>query len=269
MAKLMELPEPLRLAITTDNYVKVGKYSATSLGKPPRQRVLMSRHPERIVLDEEEAVKPMLGTAFHEWLARFTDTARYLREERLLDTVPVADADGVITHEVEISGQPDLYDFDTGTVYDYKTTGVYSYPKLPKPEHEAQVNVYAWLLRRYGYPVHRGGIVAVFTDWSKTCVKDGYPEAPFLCFEVPIWTHAQAERYVRDRVRLHELAERVPDSELPECTAEERWVNARTGVPTNCASYCPAREVCTQWANDPANPAGKAAGGLAILDRGF
>jgi hypothetical protein len=258
----MELPEVLQLALSTDTYEKVGKYSATSMIKPPRQRVLMSRHPERLVLDEEEAVKPLMGTAFHAWMQRYTNPARYLMEERLVEEVPVSDADGVITHEVEISGQPDLYEFSTGTIYDYKTTSAYSYPKLPKPEHEAQLNVYAWLLRRYGYPVQRAGIVAIFTDWSKGRVKDGYPPRPFLCFEVPIWPHTKAERFIMDRVRAHELAERVTDDQLPECSPEERWVNARTGVPTNCASYCPAREVCGQWLRDPANPAGKAAGAL-------
>merc|ERR1711991_1187696 len=87
-------------------------------------------------------------------------------------------------------------------------------------EFEAQLNIYAFLLRQHSMNPERLFISAVIRDWSDKKVSGNYPDTMFPVFELPLWTEAQAENYIAERLSLH-FAE-----DLPLCTEEERWMSS-------------------------------------------
>lgn len=109
---------------------------------------------------------------------------------------------------------------------DYKISNVYAIKDGPKPEWEAQLNIYALMLRERGYTVEKLRIVAILRDWSKSKARHSpeYPQTPALIIPVVMWTAAQTEAYIKARLIAHGTAQHV----LPECTPEERW--ERPGV---------------------------------------
>jgi len=104
---------------------------------------------------------------------------------------------------------------------DYKLTSVWAVKEGVKPEWEAQLNLYALMLREHGYRVDRLRIVAILRDWSKAKARHtrDYPQQPAVTLPVLMWTRAESEAYIKLRLIAHGLAQEV----LPECTAEERW----------------------------------------------
>jgi hypothetical protein len=107
------------------------------------------------------------------------------------------------------------------TLDDYKLTSTYAIKDGVKPEWEAQLNIYALMLREHGYRVDRLRVVAILRDWQKAKAKhtQDYPQLPALVIPVPMWPAEQTESYIRERLIAHGKAQH----ELPQCSAEERW----------------------------------------------
>lgn len=142
--------------------------------------------------------------------------ARYISERTLHITV-----DGMT-----ISGTFDLYDKTTFKLQDYKTcsTWAYMFPDS-KTSWQAQLNVYAYMMRENGYDVREASIVAIFKDWSKSKVVQNadYPKQPVVEIPIKLYTHEKIGEYIKERVRLHKQAEA---GNIPECTSKERWGKA-------------------------------------------
>ena len=104
---------------------------------------------------------------------------------------------------------------------DYKLTSTYAIQDGCKPEWEAQLNIYALMLREHGYVVERLRIVAILRDWQKAKSKHtpGYPQVPAVLINVPMWPTQKTEAYIKDRLIAHGTAQH----KLPECTPDERW----------------------------------------------
>jgi hypothetical protein len=70
-------------------------------------------------------------------------------------------------------------------------------------------------------------IVAIVRDWSRrdAATREGYPKAPIVVIDIPLWSFADREAYVRSRISLHgdALFEMETDGDMPECTPEETW----------------------------------------------
>jgi hypothetical protein len=150
-----------------------------------------------------------------------------------------------------------------------------------KVEDEQQLNSYAWLYRKNGFEVKRARIVAPLRDWSKPRAErePDYPQVGVVVREIPLWTPQQQEEFVIGRIINHQIAEGIPDDELPPCTPEERWhkpdtwsvkkkgnkrahrvysslveaesnqpagygIEHRRGVDIRCASYCRVAQFC-------------------------
>jgi hypothetical protein len=282
-ANLDSLPEPLYLALTRDKYVQIGKYSISGLIGPPQPRVLLERHGHNIVYDPYDRLKSLVGVAVHDAIEQHVDTGTHIAERRFVATI----------NGIEVSGQPDVFSVGDGVLYDYKTTSTWVSDAGIKNEWAEQLNPYVWLMNQSGLDVKRAVIVAIYMDWSKTKLRfkkmrrESYPTKPVELFEIPVWEDFVTEAFIAERIRVHEEANALPDAELPECTAKERWqrityavqkpgatrasklcdsrqaadaeaerlgpdyeIEERVGEPTRCLHYCDAAPFCHQHKRD-------------------
>lgn len=268
------LPESLVSALAADWYVKQGDISVTGLIQPPRLRQLMIRYEDQVVEDASDKIWLLLGSAVHNVLER-ADTTRSLQEERLQTKV----------NGWTVTGAADLWE-EPGIVSDYKVTSVWATMNGAKPEWIAQLNTYGYLYRQAGFPVNKLRIVAIYRDWSKGRAKagNGYPKCAAGVVNVPVWSDVQVEAWLVERVKIHQAAARLPDKDLPMCTAEERWerpttyavmkqgrksalrvfedhetaqamaddkgkghwVEVRPGESIRCEQYCPVAHICKE-----------------------
>ena len=266
----MNLPQAIADAVTKDTYDRgEADISATGLLRPPRLAALEEAHAEELTEDVSERIWSLFGQAMHSVLERADQTA--VTERRF-------------TMKVEgwtVSGQADR--FLRGTISDYKFVTAWKFKGAGVPdEFEAQLNVYAELHRQNGHDVKRLEIVGILRDWSKLEARRdaNYPQRQVVVREVPLWTQARAQKFIRERVILHQQARLT----LPECSPEDRWAKAdtwavmkrggkravklytnrelaethvagdgslhivfRPGESVRCAVYCPVSAVCSQY----------------------
>lgn len=198
------LPTPLVNAIKNDPYDRgLSDISVTQLIGPPQIRKLTLGR--EIVEDASDCIWRLIGSAVHAILER-ADPGTAIVEQRLYTEVL-----GWI-----VSGAFDVY--NNARLSDYKITSVLAYGKT-KPEWTNQLNLLAALLRRNNKPVTDLEVVAIWRDWrSREATYDAnYPQAQVSVVPIPLWTEAEAEAYLHERVRLHQL------DTPPPCTDEERW----------------------------------------------
>lgn len=132
-------------------------------------------------------------------------------------------------------GTFDLYDKETGILYDYKFCSVYQwiFPEAQK-KWKAQTNVYALMLDQQGYKINGIRIIAFFRDWSDNQLnrnKD-YPKMQIQEIDVELgnpkdpqqrpW-QVQVQGYIEFRLNLHRRAE---NGETIRCTGEDRWAKS-------------------------------------------
>ena len=208
----LNLPSTIVSAIQRDPYQQDGDISATGLIQPPRIRQLTARHGDSMSMDVSDRIWPLLGSNVHYILER-ADTKDGLQEERL----------SMFVNGWEITGQPDLYKDEI--LYDYKVTSVYAVLRGVKDDWVKQLNIYAQLLREVSFSVDALRIIAILRDWSKHQVKKSkdYPETQVVMLPVLLWPPNKALEYIEERVHLHQVCEGLEDTNLPLCTAEERW----------------------------------------------
>ena len=94
-----------------------------------------------------------------------------------------------------------------------------------KPEWKAQLNIYAFLLEKTGFPVESARVCAMFRDWSKiqALKNPDYPKYQVAILPIVLWDLNETGAYIARRIDAHVKAENLPDDLLPECTPEERW----------------------------------------------
>ena len=205
---------------------------------------LKRKHQHEMVEDVSDRLWALMGTNIHKILEDAADDT-HLPEERLFLKI----------NGWTVSGQIDLQKTDEGLaiISDWKFTSVYSITH-PKIEWEQQLNMYAHLVEKTkGIKVEKAQVVAILRDWRRSAMRrqKNYPKAAVICIPIPIWPEAQREKYLIDRVSLHQQSMIDHDfhGTLPECTDEERWL--RDGkTPIRCKeNYCSVSEYCTQWAS--------------------
>jgi hypothetical protein len=274
-AERWQIPLPLlkSLARQRRTYCDI---SVTELVGPPQLRVLKARHD--YALDPFDQVWSAFGTGLHKMLELKAETSA-LTEHRLLADFEVAVGcacrrvrlGGTVDHYSRDSG---------GTLTNYKCTSVFKAKKVHDAgpqgvaEWVAAENCYAYLCRLHGLEVQQVRVCLLLKDWSSReradtlnkffCGKCGknhmrdskpgrehaefedraqvvwYPPAPIYLRELPLWTFAESNRYIRERLNLHVAAEFLPDAELPQCTSEETWDGRR------CQHWCEVSHLCYQ-----------------------
>jgi hypothetical protein len=212
------LPETITNVLARPQYSK-GKanLSVTELMSSPRIVQLKRRHWEELTEDASDMVWSLFGTAIHNILEHGKDE-HHIVEERVFTQV-----DGFT-----ISGAIDLQEvYEDGTVIsDYKTSSVYSVMNQ-KIDWEYQLNCYAYLLHKAkGVTVKKLQIVAIVRDWARRdTVREGYPKAPIVVIDIPLWSVERQEAYIKQRIHLQESAffDIEVGSDIAECTPEEMW----------------------------------------------
>jgi hypothetical protein len=213
------LPETIMTVIRTPQYNK-GKsnMSVTELLNSPRIVQLKRKHWDDLTEDASSMVWSIFGTAIHNILEHGKGD-NHIVEERIH-----IELDGM-----HISGAIDLQEVEPDgiIVSDYKTVGAWSVLNEKQDWHN-QLNSYAYLVEAAKkVPVKKLQIVAIVRDWSRrdAATREGYPKAPIVVIDIPLWPFADREAYVRSRISLHGDAffEMETDGEMPECTPEEMW----------------------------------------------
>lgn len=177
----------------------------------------MKRHDDQIEEDAADRIFSLMGTLLHDVLEKSAKDFDHCTTEEALTTEILG---------WKVTGHYDLSEFtlDGELLTDWKLTSVYAMKdKNLKPEWDAQVNIYAELLRLSGKKVSRAQIVAIGRDWSKsrTARESDYPQRQVIIKPVPLWTTETVNTYLHERVSLHQRADR--EGIWPECTDEERW----------------------------------------------
>lgn len=274
VTNVLGLPDSLvRLVSNGFREPREREISVTTLIKPPQMVSLERQHWAELEEDASDRLWALYGTLVHRAIEGMGhDNA--LVEERLATEI-----NGWTVH-----GTPDLYEAD-GTLTDFKFVSVWSVVGGVKPEWEQQMNCYAFLLERHGFPVDNLQIIAMLRDWSKNRAhEDGYPSRQVVKLPVIRWQPGQVVDYIIARLGLHEIGDAY-------CTPEERWqkptqyavtkkgnkraarlldtpfeaavwakenakdgaaerwfdIIERPGESVRCASYCAVSGFCEQW----------------------
>jgi len=285
----MKLTNKHNLPDTFVNVIRRPQYSrgdaeisVTEILSPPQQVQLRRRHADEIEVDAADQVWSLFGSACHNILQHGKDD-HHVVEERLFITF-----DGW-----RISGQIDLQEIQPdGSVIisDYKVTSAWAVQQ-EKTDWVDQLNLYAWLIETVkSVSVSGLKIVGIVRDWSRreAGLKEGYPQAPIVVLDIPLWPPEEREAFVKHKLGLHnEAVFSAVSGQMPECTPEQMWerpttyavmreggkrakrvfesldkaatfraeqtgahyVETREGGRTRCESFCQAAPFCDQWKN--------------------
>jgi len=222
------LPKAIERAVSNDPYDSSGSdISTTRLITPPRIRVLEKRNYDLLEEDVSDRIFSLLGQSVHHIIER-AKTRKELSEKRLFYK------DEKITNGWTLSGAFDLLNRE-GHLTDFKVTSAWQVVhalKDGKPDWENQLNVLDFLCRKnpnelINYKtkikVKRLSVMAILRDWSlfQTMKSDNYPKKQVAMIPIRRWTEDEQDNYIKERIKIHQNAEKV--SKLPLCTATERW----------------------------------------------
>lgn len=258
-------------AVMSNPYQLLGDVSVTGLLRPPQIAALERQHYGDLTEDVSDGLWRLLGRAVHHIIAEGRIEGA-VQEQRLT------------TEEAgwTVSGTFDIY-YDSGALKDFKCTSTWRYIFGGAAEWEEQLNLYALLARRHGLTVNSLHTAMILRDWSarRAAQEDDFPPIPFIELEVPLWTEEKADRFLADRVCLHQEAK---IGNFADCTDAERWarkptfavqrehakrawrvfnsmtdaksfraqaggeyvVVERPGQQVRCESYCPVMKFCDQ-----------------------
>jgi hypothetical protein len=218
------MPETILNVIARPQYSK-GKanMSVTELLNSPRIVQLKRKHWDELTEDASDMVWSIFGTAIHNILEHGKGD-NHVVEERIH-----IELDGM-----RISGAIDLQELTPEGIIlsDYKTTSAWAVMNEKQDWHN-QLNSYAFLVEvAKKIPVCKLQIVAIVRDWSRrdAATREGYPKAPIVVIDIPLWPLEQRLAYVRDRISLHgdALFEMETDGDMPDCTPDEMWEKPTT-----------------------------------------
>jgi len=217
------LPQPFVDLVSESNYSKgEADITTTTLSQPPKVKELMRRHGDNVVEDASDRVWSMFGSANHWMLEQIglRRPDRYITEQRFY-----MDVDGI-----KLGGQIDLFDKETGVLYDYKVSSVYKAMTDDKFDWTAQASINKLLCEHNGLTVKRAAIILVAKDWKKrdAATKPDYPKCPVVEIPLTLWGPEETYAYIKSRIRVHEQAKTLQDDEIPICTEKERWAKPTT-----------------------------------------
>lgn len=202
------LPDSIVRAVTGNHERNkdTKRFGVNELIGPPLVRALKFEHWDEIEVEVEDMADMMMGSAFHSYMEKYAPE-NHVAEEKI--TIPWP-------YDYTISGIPDCYYDDT--LDDYKTTSVWAYIYGDKPEWEAQLNVYRYMIgMAHGRVINNLRVIAYFKDWSARDAErnSDYPPAKLMIIPIPVWELDKTKAYIDERIKAHEQC-------LP-CTDKERY----------------------------------------------
>jgi hypothetical protein len=308
------LPDTFVRACLHDTHVVRGDISVTQLIDAPQIRQLRRKHD--VQEDVIDRIWMLMGTAVHHILE--LSEIKYVEARKLMDAYEICvklgdketakaieqivkdnfpDAissdvllEQTLSVEIEgmvISGTMDKFTISTGRLEDYKNTKVYAYlNEESRKKWNAQLNIYAYMLRQHGYTVKEAEICAIFKDHTVMNVKRNkdYPPLPVTSIPVKLYDDEFMVNYLKKRVLLHRMADK--DIQV-DCNEKDRWsegnklavmvpsrkralkvdspdviqewlksnaykypkiyTEVRHGMNRRCEDYCSVRDVCPQY----------------------
>ena len=282
----MKLTNKFNLPATFVNAISRPQYSrgdsqisVTEILSPPQLVQLKRKHEDDLEEDASDRVWSLFGSAVHNILQHGKGD-NHVVEERLFTNF----------EGWSISGAIDLQEvYPEGiAISDYKVTSAWSVQQ-EKQDWIDQLNCYAWLVERVkGVRVLSLQIIGIVRDWSRrdAAMKEGYPQAPIVTLDIPLWPYADQEEYVRRKLVLHNEAQFAVTmgDQPPLCSPEDMWekpttyavmkeggkrakrvfeikqeaeafladqkgahfIDVRKGGRTRCESFCAVSDFCTQ-----------------------
>ena len=212
------IPVPIYRAICSNWYSGHNSEhfcSVTALLKGVKQFVLEKRYSNELEEEASDNVWSLLGSAMHAVIERVGGD-NSLVEERLQVKI-----NGEI-----VSGGVDLY--ENGTITDFKFTSVWSWILVGRiSEWEKQLNCYAYLYKKAGFPVNKLEIIAIFRDWQKSKFKakkssECYPKQ-IEVIPLTLWSDDKTEAFMREKISMFQEALDLPDDMITPCSRQERW----------------------------------------------
>jgi len=219
-----DLPSTIINVLRKPEYNK-GKsnMSVTELLNSPRIVQLKRKHWNDLEEDASDLVWSLFGTAIHKVLEHGKDE-NHIVEQRI----------HIHLDGINISGAIDLQEVEEDGIVlsDYKTVGAWSVLNEKQDWHN-QLNCYAYLVEKAkSVPVKKLQIVAIIRDWSRreAANREGYPKAPIVVIDIPLWSFEEREAYVRSRISVHGDAffHMETEGEITDCTSEEMWEKQTT-----------------------------------------
>lgn len=171
---------------------EANSFSATGLLRCP-----LSFHLEQdndVYMSAHSLWNMVRGSWTHHMMESGEDRPEIMREVKLVKYI---DIDGV---QVRISGTPDEVNIERGILVDYKSK--YNLPKGPDAGHEAQFNIYVWLLaggtttngETVNVTINSGGMH--YVTWNTK------PDKQFEKIPMNVWSLDETEEFVRNRAAL-------------------------------------------------------------------
>jgi hypothetical protein len=274
------LPEVFVDAIKNDPYSKGdANISVTGLLSPPLMRHLVEKHDDEITVDASDRMAALYGQAMH-----------YIAERAAAGKFNLLSEKSLYTHYLgwKIKGQFDSVMIAEGILLDIKTCSSYKVADGQVPEEWVQqTNIYKRMLQKEkGLVINRIKVTAIIKgfNWQLAETKVGYPHAPSISLDIPVWDDDTIDAFIEERVRLHQAPEPQPCSEKDIWARSASWavmkrgnirafrvydnpdeaaqlagtssalyVEHRPGVAVRCSRWCHAAPFCPQWAVDPRN----------------
>lgn len=213
------LPESIINVIQRPQYSRgKAQISVTEILNSPRIVQLRQKHMDDITEDASDMVWSLFGSAVHNILEHGKGD-NHIVEERLH-----MDFNGW-----HISGAIDLQELNPNGVgiRDYKVTSAWAVQQ-DKKEWVEQLNLYAWLVEKVKFmKVTDLQIIGIVRDWSRRDAvnKEGYPQAPIVTLNIPLWSMEDREKFIVERLSLHNEAifNLGVGDPLAECTPDEMW----------------------------------------------
>lgn len=246
----ISLPLAVWLMYDEYDYVKDKKYiSATTLLKPLKEIVLAHRvDTKTLSMDLMDLVASSMGTGFHDSVEKAWHKGHKEALSKLGYPQRVVDAVVINPTAEDFAKNPDLipvyleqrgtkeiggwvvggkFDIVTeGLLHDVKSTSTFKWTKgSGDDDYRKQGSIYRW--------IHPDKIKEdfirinfIFTDWSKALVggeDSKYPPNRVMHKDVDLWSLAQTEQWVANKLSLIDKYWDAPEDKIPECTDEELW----------------------------------------------
>lgn len=205
----------------------------TSLIAPPAIRYYQLHNWDDLIVDVDEFIQPGFGTAWHQYLAKYTNSDSGVYSEQNL----TIDCSGII-----LSGTPDLRS-TPGDIDDHKVTSAWSFV-FGKPEWEQQLNMYALLTEANKFPIKALHINAYLKDWSvydASRYKPDYPDRPFYHVTLPLWSIEERKHFLEEKLKDHQDGLR-PCTEYERWQKPSKWAVKKNGAPKACIGGVKDRE---------------------------
>ena len=193
------------------------RYSATALLKGVREAILEKRHANEIEQDVSDMIWMLFGRAVHSILENHQEGDHEIKESKI----------AIDFEEYTLSGIFDLYNEKLAKVTDYKTCSVWKVIFGDYSDWRRQLLIYAWMMRKIGFEVSCGEVVAIIKDHSKSKAKfdKNYPQLPVkvIKFQFTEADFTEIKAWLKEKFAEIRRCESLPDDELPLCTLEERY----------------------------------------------